>query len=115
MRHTWLIMLSGFFMLGALAGGCTTKAVPTGEVTGGAAVYNNPADQAFLYHRQAAELREMARRLEFEAQFYAQRGGQDQEKVKRTMDLVKEMQVAADKAEERAREYRSRLPHNQVY
>jgi hypothetical protein len=71
------------------------------------------SDLVFQYRQQAVELRETARRLEFEAGLYAQR--QEQEQAHRSRDLAKDLWAAADTAEEQAREYRRQLPHNQVY
>jgi hypothetical protein len=71
------------------------------------------SDLVFQYRQQARDFRAMARRLDTEAEFYDE--NQDYEEAKRHRELAQKMRVAAEDADERAREYRSRLPHNQVY
>ena len=75
--------------------------------------WTTTSDLVFQYRQQAAELREMARRLEFEAEMYAQL--QEQQQAQRKRELARDMRAAADTADEQAREYRRQLPHNQVY
>lgn len=74
--------------------------------------YSN-ADLVFKYRGQAAELRNEARRLEIEAEFYSQHP-EDQDLAKRNLELAKKMRKAADVAEDKARDYRAQVPHNQV-
>ena len=74
--------------------------------------YSN-ADLVFKYRQQAEELRNEARRLEIEAQFYSQHK-EDQNLAKRNLELAREMRKAADDADEKARDYRAQVPHNQV-
>ncbi len=98
---------------------CATKSPETMSTTGAQATATAPgpamgkSDLIFQYREQAAELRGMASRLEFEAEVYAQR--QEQEQAQRSRDLAKDMRTAADTADEQAREYRRQLPHNQAY
>ena len=74
--------------------------------------YSN-ADLVFKSRQQAEELRNEARRLEIEAQFYSQHK-EDQNLAKRNLELAREMRKAADVADDKARDYRAQLPHNQV-
>jgi hypothetical protein len=90
-------------------GGCATSTESSRMTPSG----REASELAFQYRQQAAELRQMAARLELEAQIYAQR--QDQEQAKRTSALAKDMRVGADAAEEQAREYRRQVPHGMVY
>jgi len=71
------------------------------------------SELAFQYRQQAADLRQMAARLEMEAQVYAQRN--EAEPAKRASEMAKDMRVSADAAEEQAREYRRQVPHGMVY
>ena len=76
---------------------------------------SNAVELTFKYREEAAELRNEARRLELEAEFYSQH--QDQEDLDRAKDyqqLAREMRKAANVAEEKARDYRAQVPHNQV-
>jgi hypothetical protein len=114
MKPRYFFLGSALFLVAAVIAGCTTG--PAGRtVTEGAAVSRDLGDKAFHYRRQAAELSAMAQRLEFEAQWYAREGGQDSERAKRARELAKEVRSAAEEADQLAREYRSQLPHNQVY
>ncbi|TLY28809.1 MAG: hypothetical protein E6K63_06965 [Nitrospirae bacterium] len=114
MKSIYVVIGVGVLLMAAGLSACVTQ--PSGHPS--STTVSTPAgwttsDLVFQYRQQAAELRDMARRLETEAQFYAQR--QDQEQARRSLDLAKELRAAADLADEQAREYRSRLPHNQVY
>ena len=71
------------------------------------------ADLAFKYRGQAADLRNEARRLEIEAEFYSQHP-EDQHLAKRNLELARKMRKAADGADDKARDYRAQVPHNQV-
>ena len=71
------------------------------------------SDLVFEYRQQAAELRQMARRLELEASLYAQR--QDQLQATRNRELAKDALLSAEAADQRARDYQQQLPHGQVY
>jgi hypothetical protein len=90
--------------------GCATEQGPT---AGSTPAKWASSDVIFQYRQEAADLREAARRLETEAAFYAQR--QDEEQSRQKRDLAKDMRVAADNAEQRARDYQRQLPHGQVY
>jgi hypothetical protein len=70
-------------------------------------------DLVFKYRQQAAELRNEARRLEIEAEFYSQHQ-EDQYLAKRNLEMAREMRKAADVADDKARDYRAQVPHNQV-
>jgi hypothetical protein len=106
-------------LTGALYG-CATQPAERESTADASAIATAPTpgvgkttDLVFQYRQQAAELRDMARRLEMESMMYAQR--QDQEQAKRTLDLAKDMRIAADTADEQARQYRRQVPHGQVY
>ncbi len=105
---------SGLVLLVAVTAGCATDSADR-PLASGTAISKDLGDLAFRYRLQAAELRAMAQRLEFEADWYATQGGQDSEQAKRSRAMAQQMSAAADEADQLAREYRSRLPHNQVY
>jgi hypothetical protein len=77
-------------------------------------MYKSPSEAAFHYRQQAAELRDMAQRLELEAEWYAA-VAKDEERAKRTREMAKSFRATADAADQQAREYRRQVPHNQVY
>jgi hypothetical protein len=114
MRTQSFLFGSCLFLLATVVPGCSTDSAER-TITPSAAVSKNPGDLAFHYRLQAEELRAMAQRLELEAAWYAKQGGQDSEQAKRSQEMAKGMWAAADEADELAREYRSQLPHNQVY
>jgi hypothetical protein len=122
MRHAKVSLLTlgvAVIVMTIGAQSCATKSPETMSTTGAQATATAPgptmgkSDLIFQYREQAADLRAMARRLEFETEVYAQH--QDQQQTQRSRDLAKEMRSAADTADEQAREYRRQLPHNQVY
>lgn len=111
--------IGALVLTGALYG-CATRSAEPESAGNASAIGTAPApgmekatDLVFQYRQQATELRGMARRLEMEAMVYAER--QDQEQAKRTLDLAKDMRLAADTADEQARQYRRQVPHGQVY
>jgi len=97
-----------------IVGGCAAGSADRAPIPG-AGISNDLGDKAFHFHRQAAELREMAKRLEMEAEYYAQQGGRDSELAKRSRDMAKDMWATAEEAERQARDYQSQLPHGRVY
>lgn len=114
MKNLYILLAGGLSLIAAALGGCaaTSAEHPT---TTGASISESLGDKAFRYHRQALELREMARRLEMEAQWYAQQSGQDSEQAKRAREMAKGFWAMAEEADQRARDYQSRLPHGQLY
>ncbi|HJR78245.1 MAG TPA: hypothetical protein VJ805_14800 [Nitrospiraceae bacterium] len=66
------------------------------------------------YSHHAAELREMARRRQIEADVLAQKDNPDMEKVQAKRDLAKDLLEAAEQSEAKARELRRRVPHGMV-
>lgn len=118
--HRTLYIALAPLALSAVLYGCATPSAEQPTVTNAStkatapgAGMLNPTDLVFQYRQQAAELRDMARRLETEALVYAQR--QESDQAKRTLEMAKDMRTAADTADERAREYRRQVPHGQVY
>ncbi|WP_447983743.1 hypothetical protein [Nitrospira sp. Nam74] len=106
--------------LSAMLPGCAATSPDRPSMTDAAGMATAPgpglrktSDLVFEYRQQAAELRQMARRLELEANLYAQR--QDELQATRTRELAKDALASADAADQRARDYQRQLPHGQVY
>ncbi len=114
MKNLYALLGGGLFLIAAVLGGCAT-APSEGPTTTGTSISESLGDKAFRYHRQALELREMARRLEMEAEWYAQQAGKDSEQVKRAREMAKGFWATAEAADQQAREYQSQLPHGQLY
>ncbi|MGH7207175.1 MAG: hypothetical protein ACREI2_13315 [Nitrospiraceae bacterium] len=112
MKQRHLLLGSGLVLIAAVLGGCATE--PSGPGTAGAGMFKSPAETAFHYRQQAAELRDMARRLELEAEWYAT-VAKDEERAKRSREMAKSFRTTADEADERAREHQRQVPHNQVF
>lgn len=66
------------------------------------------------YRQHAAELREMARRRQIEAEVLAQKENPDMEKVQAKRELAKDLLEAADQSEAKARELQKKVPHGMV-
>jgi hypothetical protein len=112
------IMTIGAVLLSIFAG-CT--AAPSGRIGGPEAPASAPAttqqDKAallFHYRQEAADLREMAKRREMEADVLARNPGADPEQVRRKRDLAQDLRTAADEAEQKAQELRRQVPHGMV-
>lgn len=71
-------------------------------------------DLAFKYRREAADLREMARRLEAEVRWLTGHVGSTDEQIRRSRETARQLWTAADQAEQLARDYRRQVPHGQV-
>lgn len=112
MKQRYLLLGSGLVLIAAVLGGCATE--PSGPGMAGAGMQKSLAEKAFQYRQQAAELRDMARRLELEAEWYAT-VAKDEERANRSREMAKSFRATADEADQRAREYREQVPHNMVY
>jgi len=76
---------------------------------------SSAVDLAFKYRQETAELRNEARRLELEAEFYSKHQDQeDLDRAKHYLGLAREMRKAADVTDEKARDYRAQVPHTRV-
>lgn len=72
------------------------------------------ADDARQYRQHAAELREMARRRQMEADVLAQKETPDMERIQGKRELAKDLLEAADQFEAKARELQREVPHGMV-
>lgn len=69
---------------------------------------------AFSYRRQAADIRELARRIELEALFAGRQSGLNHEESTRRLAQVQELLAAAEEADELAFTYGRQVPHGQM-
>lgn len=69
---------------------------------------------ATQYRRQAAELRELARRVEWEARWYAGRFGVNDRDAAERQDQAQQLWIDAEEADQLALGYRRQVPHGQV-
>jgi hypothetical protein len=119
MRPVQFLTKSGTFVFAALMVGCaanlpeSTGSAPAASRTQFVGQYE-ARDLAFKYRQQAADLREMARRLDAEVHWLTSQGGPSDEQVRRTRETVRQLSAAADQAEQLARDYRRQVPHGQV-
>ena len=94
--------------------GCATG------LEGDSGVVSSPTDQkqyandARLYRMHAAELRDMARRRQIEADVLAQKENPDMERVQGKRELAKDLLEAADQFDAKAKELQRRVPHGMV-
>ncbi len=66
------------------------------------------------YSRRAAELRTLADRTEWEAQWYAGRFGADDRQANDLSQQARQLWAAAAEADQLAHEYRRQVPHGQM-
>lgn len=114
MRRLHFLLAGVLFLTAIVLGACST--VPADHTAPpGAGMSKDLGDKAFYYHQQAVELWNLAKRLEIEAEWYAQQAGPDSEQAKRSREMAKAMWATAEEADRQAREYQSQLPHARVY
>jgi hypothetical protein len=70
---------------------------------------------AFRYRQEAAEMQDVAARLEIEAQLSARIKGETDRDTQHARTMAQEAWRHAELANERASEYRRLLPHGRVY
>lgn len=114
MKQQRFLLGSGLVLLAAVLGGCAGVSTE-GAGAPGLAIRPGPADQMFHYRQQAADLRNMAKRLEMEAAWFEKQGEQGQEQAKRSRDMARDFVAQAEQADQQATEYQSRVPHGQLY
>lgn len=115
LRHVLTVPLMALLVL---IGGCATG--PSAQHTDQQAVSSAPVfisqDQArqlaFVYRREAADLRELARRLEAESTVLGRMSTRGQ--AQGLTIQIKDVLAAADDADERAREYQRHVPHGRL-
>jgi len=66
------------------------------------------------YRRQAADLRELAQRAEWEAQWYETQFGVNDQEATRRRAQARYLWAAADEADQLALDYRRQVPHGQI-
>ncbi|MBI4400278.1 MAG: hypothetical protein HY581_01430 [Nitrospirae bacterium] len=114
MRHRDFLLGSGLVLIAVVLAGCATGPM-VGTGAPGVAIQPGPADPVFHYRQQAADLRNMAKRLEMEAAWFEKQGEQGQEQAKRSRDMARDFVAAAEQADQQATEYQRRVPHGQLY
>ncbi|MBA5867766.1 MAG: hypothetical protein GDA67_13825 [Nitrospira sp. CR1.3] len=66
------------------------------------------------YRRQAADLRDLAQRTEWEARWYESQFGVSDQEASRRRAQARDLWAAADEADQLALEYRRQVPHGQI-
>ena len=109
------LRLGGLFMTILAAFGCSAGLQGNSEskTTVGMTQQDYAVD-ARQYRQHAAELREMARRRQLEADVLSQKENPDTERVQGKRELAKDLLEAADQFETKARELQRNVPHGMV-
>jgi hypothetical protein len=111
--------MSGTIILAVVMAGCAAS-LPESIGSAPAAVQakfvsqSEARDLAFKYRQEAADLREMARRLDAEVRWLTGHVEPTDERVRRTRETAQRLWAAADQAEQLAQDYRRQVPHGQV-
>jgi hypothetical protein len=116
MRVRALIYGLTIVVAAAALGGCAADGLGTNLSSGEAVklvTIQEAVDRDFGYRQHATVLRDRARSLELEAQV-AMQWPDSKEEATISMRKAQAMRMAADTAEETARNYRRQAPHNQV-
>ena len=119
-RHTVVLLGSSLFFAAAVLASCaaepSAKAVSQSSVLTQHSVSSRDAGNlAFAYRQQAKVLRDVASRLEVEADLYQQQLGADHERTRQSRDAANAAWAAAEEADDMARTYQQQLPHGRVY
>ncbi|MEP7153189.1 MAG: hypothetical protein ABI856_15915 [Nitrospira sp.] len=72
-------------------------------------------DLTAQFHRQAADIRELAQRTQWEADWYARQYGVNDQKTAMSLTQAQQLWAAAADADQLARDYRRQVPHGQIY
>jgi len=105
------LTLGTIFLATLAAFGCSTGPE---ENVATATTQKQFATDARLYRQHAAELREMARRRQIEADVLARKENPDMERVEAKRELAKDLLEAADVFDVKAQELQRRVPHGMV-
>lgn len=103
-----------FSSLLTLAGCAGTDAQPAGSPAPGSGTQQDRASLLFLYRQEAADLREMAKRRQMEADVLARKVGANDEQVVRKRELAQDLLQAAEEADQKARALQQQMPHGVV-
>jgi len=93
----------------ALVSGCASESIEKGSATSP----QNARDLAFQYRQEALALSRLADNLELEAEQQKQKTDSPESAAR--LSRIRDLRIRADAALERASEYRSQVPHNQMY
>jgi hypothetical protein len=119
MRPVQFLSKSSAIVLAVVMTGCAAN-LPEGIASAPAAVQpesvpqSEAANVAFKYRQQAADLRDMARRLDAEVQWLTGHGGSTDEQVRLSREKARQLWAAADQADQWAPDYRRQVPHGRV-
>jgi hypothetical protein len=99
--------------------GCMTDLAPSASVAPAElparfVSQDQARELAFTYRRQAAEITELARRIELEASVSIGRLGHSPQESSRRSTEMKRLLAAAEEADQLARTYARQVPHGQV-
>ena len=112
------IRLAGLLMAISTASGCSGSMGNAGSTApsarGQGVTQQDFATDVQQYRQHAAELREMARRRQLEADLLAQKQNPDMERVEGKRELAKDLLEAADQFDAKARELQRNVPHGMV-
>ncbi len=119
-RHPAVLLGNSLFFAAAVLAGCASepnaKAVSSSSVVTQHSVSSRDAGNlAFAYRQQAKVLRDVASRLEVEADLYQQQLGADHERTRQSREAANAAWAAAEEADDMARTYQQQLPHGRVY
>lgn len=95
--------------------GCSLGSHGNSDSTAPTVSQQQIATDARQYRQHAAELREMARRRQMEADVLAQKETPDMERIQGKRELAKDLLEAADQFEAKGKELQREVPHGMVH
>jgi hypothetical protein len=96
------------------ASGCSTGLQGSESKATTGRTQQDIATDAKQYRQHAAELREMGRRRQIEADVLSQKENPDMERVQGKRELAKDLLEAADQFDMKSRELQRNVPHGMV-
>ena len=119
-RHLAVLLGNSLFVTAAVLAGCAAE--PNANALSQSSVLTqhrvssrDAGNLVFAYRRQAKVLRDVASRLEVEADAYQQQLGEDHEWTRQSREAANAAWAAAEEADEVARTYQQQLPQGRAY
>ena len=115
MRHTRFLAGSVIVVAMWFAGCATEVSTPVAGDEHRVVTQQEASDLMFKYRQQAIEFRDMAKRMEMEANWYGGRFGQTDERAQESREKANQLWIAAQEAEQLAHDYGRQVPHGQIF
>ncbi|BFU94105.1 MAG: exported protein of unknown function [Nitrospira sp.] len=108
-------LLAAMMLLAGCAGEMTDTSSVSGQPVSPRFASQDQARQLTVqYRRQAADLRDLASRAEWEAQWYESQFGVGDQEASRRREQARQLWAAAEQADQLAIDYGRQVPHGRI-